>query len=91
MDVELLMNQNVAQAHNILPRYKPHRALTSAWATALAKRLIGGEARFRSAGDRFRDPVEGFQNVAQSLIVTPHISGGLRRAQPTESAASMRV
>ncbi|MCU1329868.1 MAG: hypothetical protein JWN34_5238 [Bryobacterales bacterium] len=30
-------------------------------------------ADFRLSGDRPCDPVEGFQDVAQALIVTPHI------------------
>ena len=104
IDAELLMNQNVAQAHNVLPRHKTVSGLyfgtqpgdrfsngREPLGNRVAKRIIGDEASFRSARDRFRDPVEGIQNVAQSLIVMPHISGGLRRAQPTESAASMRV
>jgi hypothetical protein len=104
MDAEIFVHKNVAQTHDVLPRHgriasldfgtQPANRLSNSrepLSDRVAQRVVGHEVGFCSAGNRFGNPVEGFQNVVQPLVVTPHISGGLRRARRTGSAASMRV
>jgi hypothetical protein len=47
----------------------------------VAKSLVGQEFGLRPTGDRFRNPVQSFRDVVQTLLITPHRSAGLRPAR----------